>query len=61
MKKNTTRRLLAALMAAAMCLTMAACGSKTSPVRASPATKMYNPTMCEALHITVPEGYEALA
>lgn len=44
-----------------MCLTMAACGSKTSPVRASPASKMYNPTMCEALHITVPEGYEALA
>ena len=33
----------------------------TMPIQYAPATKMYNPTMCEALHITVPEGYEALA
>ena len=32
----------------------------TMPIQYAPATKMYNPTMCEALHITVPEGYEAL-
>ena len=28
MKRNATRRLLTALLAAAMCLSMAACGSK---------------------------------
>ena len=26
----------------------------------APAAKMYNPTMCEALGITAPEGYEAM-
>ena len=30
------------------------------PIQYAPATKMYNPTMCEALGITVPEGYEAM-
>ena len=30
------------------------------PVQYAPATKMYNPTMCEALGITAPEGYEAM-
>lgn len=31
------------------------------PIQYAPATKMYNPAMCEALGITVPEGYEAMA
>ena len=26
----------------------------------APAAKMYNPTMCEALNITVPDGYTAM-
>ena len=26
----------------------------------APAAKMYNPTMCEALNITVPDGYAAM-
>lgn len=30
------------------------------PIQYAPATKMYNPTMCEALGITAPEGYEAM-
>lgn len=30
------------------------------PIQYAPATKMYNPTMCEALGITIPEGYEAM-
>ncbi len=133
MKKNITRRLMTALLAAAMCVSMAACGSKTDdtktdgtdntaasctetigsivlnaktpvvagekglctgcgvatlsisyydlgyktgemaaqvltgeadiaemPIQYAPATKMYNPTMCEALGITAPEGYEAM-
>lgn len=30
------------------------------PIQYAPAAKMYNPTMCEALGITVPEGYEAM-
>lgn len=30
------------------------------PVQYAPAAKMYNPTMCEALGITAPEGYEAM-
>lgn len=30
------------------------------PIQYAPATKMYNPTMCEALGITAPEGYEAV-
>ena len=29
-------------------------------IQYAPATKMYNPTMCEALGITAPEGYEAM-
>ena len=133
MKKNITRRLTTALLAAVMCVSMAACGSKTDdtkadgtgdadgakkytigsivlnaktpvvagekglctgcgvatlsisyydlgyktgemaaqvltgeadiaemPIQYAPATKMYNPTMCEALGITAPEGYEAM-
>ena len=31
-----------------------------TPIQYAPATKMYNPTMCEALGITAPEGYEAM-
>ena len=30
------------------------------PIQYAPAAKMYNPTMCEALGITAPEGYEAM-
>ena len=30
------------------------------PIQYAPAAKMYNPTMCEALGITAPEGYEAI-
>ena len=30
------------------------------PIQYAPATKMYSPTMCEALGITAPEGYEAM-
>ena len=30
------------------------------PIQYAPTTKMYNPTMCEALGITAPEGYEAM-
>lgn len=30
------------------------------PIQYAPATKMYNPTMCEALGITAPESYEAM-
>ena len=30
------------------------------PIQYAPATKMYNPTMCEALGIAAPEGYEAM-
>ena len=125
MKKSITRRLTTALLAAAMCVSIAACGSKTDntaasctetigsivlnaktpvvagekgictgygvatlsiiyydlgyktgemaaqvltgeadiaemPIQYAPATKMYNPTMCEALGITIPEGYEAM-
>ena len=30
------------------------------PIQYAPATKMYNPIMCEALGITAPEGYEAM-
>lgn len=33
----------------------------TLPIQYAPATKMYNPVICEALNITVPEGYEAIA
>ena len=32
----------------------------TMPIEYAPATKMYNPTICEELGITVPDGYEAL-
>ena len=75
MKKNITRRLTTALLAAVMCVSMAACGSKTDdtktdgtgeadiaemPIQYAPATKMYNHAMCEALGITAPEGYEAM-
>ena len=133
MKKNITRRMMTALLDAAMCVSIAACGSKTDdtktddtdntaasctetigsivlnaktpvvagekglctgcgvatlsisyydlgyktgemaaqvltgeadiaemPIQYAPAAKMYNPTMCEALGITAPEGYEAM-
>ena len=30
------------------------------PIEYAPATKMYNPTICEELGVTIPEGYEAL-
>ena len=33
MKKNITRRLTTALLAAAMCVSMAACGSKTDDTK----------------------------
>ena len=35
MKKNITRRLMTALLAAVMCVSMAACGSKTDNTAAS--------------------------
>ena len=30
------------------------------PIEYAPATKMYNPAICEELGVTIPEGYEAL-
>lgn len=33
MKKNITRRLMTALLAAVMCMSMAACGSKTDDTK----------------------------
>ena len=33
MKKNITRRLMTALLAAVMCVSMAACGSKTDDTK----------------------------
>ena len=30
------------------------------PIEYAPATKMYNPTICDELELTVPEGYAAL-
>ena len=32
----------------------------TMPVEYAPATKMYNPSMCEELGVSIPEGYEAM-
>lgn len=32
----------------------------TMPVEYAPATKMYNPSICEELGVSIPEGYEAM-
>ncbi len=32
----------------------------TMPIQYAPATKKYNPTICEDLGLTVPDGYEAI-
>lgn len=52
MKKNITRRLMTALLAAAMCVSMAACGSKTDDTKtddtgAADGAKKYTIGVCQ--------------
>lgn len=72
MKKNITRRLMTALLAAVMCVSMAACGSKTDDTKtddtgAADGAKKYTIGVCQLVEeyltgkgITIPEDYEAM-
>lgn len=54
MKKNITRRLTTALLAAVMCVSMAACGSKTDDTKAddtgaADGAKKYTIGVCQVV------------
>lgn len=49
MKKNITRRLTTALLAAVMCVSMAACGSKTDDTGDADGAKKYTIGVCQVV------------